>query len=271
MKKSELYGMIGSTITLLLLLILLLFIYLPGLKQPEEEGIMVSFGDAIDGSGMVQQPTTTPVATPPPPPSTPPVSATKPSNEDLMKQQDNSVALAEQRRKEQERREQQRQEQQRLEQQRLEQQRIEQERLAAARAEAERKRKEQEAIDRANAAMSGTFGGGGNTGSGTTQGSGTQGNPVGQGSSGGNSWSLSGRSLIGQLARPNYVNNVEGRITVNIRVDAAGNVIGATIGSPTNISDPETRNAAMEAARRTKFSSSSGVSQGSITYNFVLR
>ena len=85
-------------------------------------------------------------------------------------------------------------------------------------------------------------------GSGNTTGSNTQGNPAGSGSSGGNSWSLNGRSLNGRLVSPRYDNDVEGKVTVNIRVDESGNVISASVGSPTNISDQETRNAAVSAA-----------------------
>ena len=63
----------------------------------------------------------------------------------------------------------------------------------------------------------------------------------------------------------------EGRITVNIRVDANGNVTSASVGSPTNISSTELRNAAISAAKATKFTSGNGVAAGTITYNFRLR
>jgi TonB family protein len=93
---------------------------------------------------------------------------------------------------------------------------------------------------------------------------------LGKGNSDGNSWSLSGRSLTGRLVSPSYDKNVEGKITVNIRVNESGNVISATIGSPTTISDAQTRNAAISAAKLTRFSSGREVSSGSITYNFKL-
>jgi TonB family protein len=73
------------------------------------------------------------------------------------------------------------------------------------------------------------------------------------------------------LSKPSYENNIEGRITVSIRVDANGKVIGATIGSPTNISDVKTRNAAVNAAKSTRFTAGNGISTGSITYNFRLK
>ncbi|MBP8023042.1 MAG: TonB family protein [Paludibacter sp.] len=251
MKKSELYGSAGSMTFMVLLLLFLFLLFMPGTKMPEEEGIMVSFGDAIEGGGPMQevQPETKPVETSPPP-----ASATKPVKQDLMTQDDNSLAIAEQKKKEREARE-----------------AAERERKEQARIEAERKRKEQEAIDKANALMGGMGSNTGSTGSGSTSGNTSQGNPLGSGSSGGNSWSLNGRSLSGRLVQPSYNSNEEGRITVNIRVDANGNVTSASVGSPTNISSTELRNAAISAAKATKFTSGNGVAAGTITYNFRLR
>ena len=251
MKKSELYGSAGSMTFMVLLLLFLFLLFMPGTKMPEEEGIMVSFGDAIEGGGPMQevQPETKPVETSPPP-----ASASKPVKQDLMTQDDNSLAIAEQKKKEREARE-----------------AAERERKEQARIEAERKRKEQEAIDKANALMGGMGSNTGSTGSGSTSGNTSQGNPLGSGSSGGNSWSLNGRSLSGRLVQPSYNSNEEGRITVNIRVDANGNVTSASVGSPTNISSSELRNAAVAAAKATKFTSGNGVAAGTITYNFRLR
>ena len=251
MKKSELYGSAGSMTFMVLLLLFLFLLFMPGTKMPEEEGIMVSFGDAIEGGGPMQevQPETKPVETSPPP-----ASATKPVKQDLMTQDDNSLAIAEQKKKEREARE-----------------AAERERREQARIEAEKKRKEQEAIDKANALMGNMGSNTGSTGSGSTSGNTSQGNPLGSGSSGGNSWSLNGRSLSGRLVQPSYNSNEEGRITVNIRVDANGNVTSASVGSPTNISSSELRNAAISAAKATKFTSGNGVAAGTITYNFRLR
>ena len=82
---------------MVLLLLFLFLLFMPGTKMPEEEGIMVSFGDAIEGGGPMQevQPETKPVETSPPP-----ASATKPVKQDLMTQDDNSLAIAEQKKKE---------------------------------------------------------------------------------------------------------------------------------------------------------------------------
>lgn len=255
MSNSEKYGLIGSVISTALLILLLFLIVMPGLKTPEDEGIMISFGNADDGAGVTQTPAATPQPEPPAPkPSTPAAPKVTPKD-DLMTQKDPSVlAIEEQKKKE------------RLEREAIERQRREEEQRIA-----EQKRKEQEAIDKANSSMSGLFGSGGTTGSGNTSGNTTQGNPAGKGTSGGNSWSLSGRSLSGTLAKPSYNEDVEGVITVQIRVDASGNVISATIGTPTTISIATLRSAALSAARSTKFSSGTGIATGTITYNFRLR
>ena len=102
-------------------------------------------------------------------------------------------------------------------------------------------------------------------------GDGTRGNPFGKGTSNGNTWSLEGRTLSGNISKPAYRENVEGKITVRIRVDDNGNVISATIGSPTTIADESLANSTLESARRTKFSSGKGIAIGQIVYHFKLR
>ena len=257
MKKSNIYGIIGSTVSCIILFLLLWLVVMPTIAPtpPEDEGIMVSFGDNIDGSGMTETP-----AEQPSPAVTPPAPTVKPVKQDFVTQTDNSLVIAEQKKKDKDRKE----------KEAIENQRIEAANRAATEAAADKKRKEQLAIDKANA-MNGMFGNNNSSGSGTGSGDTRQGNPVGKGNSGGNSWSLNGRSLTGRLVSPNYNRDVEGKITVNIRVDENGNVVSATIGSPTTISDAETRNAATSAARNTRFTAGKGVSGGSITYNFNLK
>lgn len=140
------------------------------------------------------------------------------------------------------------------------------EREAAERA---RKQKEAEAIAKANA-MGNLFGktnGTNTSGDGTAQGSGSKGNPVGHGSSGGNSWSLSGRGIKGTLPQPSNDFQQEGRVLVEIRVNAAGNVISAVVKGG-NISDKATQQLALEAARKAKFTEGDHDQIGTITYNF---
>jgi TonB family protein len=249
MQKSDVYGVIGMIISCLLVFLLLWFVMMPNNVVEEEEGIIVSFGNAVDGGGMEE----TYVAEQPSTPSVP--VPQRPNNrEELLTQEDPSVAIAEQQKREQER----------LAREKIERERKEQQRLEEIR------RKEQEAIDNANT-LTNVFGNNAQQGSGNASGETPQGNPVGQGISGGNAWSLSGRSLIGNLATPSYNKNVEGKITVNIRVDDSGKVIGASIGSPSTISDKSIRDEAIKAALKTRFSSGTGISAGTITYNFKLR
>lgn len=262
MSKSQIYGVIGSAVACVLVLLLLLFVYMGTVQEPEDEGIMVSFGDTETGAGYgeKQETVATPVA-PLPTPSTP-------SNNDLMTQDEESLALQEQR-KEDARKKAEQAELQRK--QREEQARLEAERIAKEKAEAERQRKEQEAIDNASK-LGGLFGSNqGSTGTGNTTGNTREGNPAGQGTSGGHSWSLNGRDLQGKLTEPSYENNVEGTVVVVIRVNEAGAVISATVGAGTTISDTATRNAAMRAAKTAKFTTGKNEVSGTITYKFKLK
>lgn len=256
MERSKIYGIIGSALFCLLTFLILWFVFMPtAVIPPEDEGIMVSFGDDMDGLGFGDmiagvQEMQTPTAPPP----------QRAEQQELITQQtERSVVVPKQQPKLGTIRQVTEQNLQRQEQQRR------QAEVAAA------ERQKQEAAARSENLVGSAFGSGGGTGSGTTNGDTHQGNPAGSGTSGGHGWSLSGRSLVGMLVTPDYPSNVEGRITVSIRVDASGRVTTTSIGSPTNISDSQTRSAALSAARNTRFSSGGGVSVGTITYNFRLR
>ena len=252
MKKADIYGITGSVLSCIMLFLLLWLVVIP-MSNPEkqdDEGIMVSFGETLDGAGS----NPTPVAEPTPAKAIP-VSTPKPVKQEYMTSTDpNALAIAEKKKKD------------KKEKETLEKQRLEDLRIAN-----EKKKKEQDAINNVSNAMSGAFGSGGTTGSGTTSGTGTQGNPAGKGTSGGNSWSLEGRSLSGEIVRPSYDKDLEGKITVRIIVDMNGNVTSASIGLPTTISDKATRNAAIAAAKRTRFTSGKSNALGSITYDFNLK
>jgi TonB family protein len=284
--KSNLYGLLGSALSCIILFFIMWFYIMPhtSIIQPvEEEGIMVSFGDNENAGGMgssaeplaapeeeVLAPVVEQKAT-----VTKPVSAAK---EELITSNDEANAIAEKIQKDKDRK----QKDQDLKQK----QQLEQQRIAAENRISQQKRKEQDAINKAGATVNGLFANGSKTsgtGNGTGSGNGTgtgsgngseagiQGNPAGHGNLGGNSWSLSGRSLTGRLVSPTYDNDVEGKVTVNIRVDENGRVSSASIGSPTTISDTSTRNAALAAATNTRFSTGSGTVMGVITYNFKLK
>ncbi len=255
LEKSKLYGLISALLFSLLLFLFLWFVYMPYNERPQDEGIMVSFGDYFEGSGLgeaiagVEDFETTPTSVP-----------QKAVEQELITQEsEKSLVLP----KQDEKSETQKRKEAELERQRQ----AEQARRAAIAAEEKRK---QEAAAKSESLIGGAFGNKG-AGSGTTTGDTREGNPVGSGISGGHGWSLSGRSLKGSLATPNYPSNVEGRITVNIRVDESGRVVGTSIASSSNISDAQTRKAAEDAAKRTTFTAGSGVASGTITYNFRLK
>ena len=228
---------IGTVLFLLLVLLLLWFVRIYAVAPEQEEGIELAFleeeipetgGYPSDAPNPSPVPEDAPAA-PAAPAVTQPTPATPPT-----------LAI-ERARKEKEERE------------------------AAERA---RKQKEAEAIAKANA-MSSLFGNTDNSenvGSGS-QGAGQKGNPVGHGSSGGNSWSLSGRGIKGTLPKPANTFNQEGRVIIEIRVNAAGNVISATIKGGT-ISDKQTQQLALDAARKAKFTEGDHDQIGTITYNF---
>lgn len=271
--KAKIESSFLTALIMALLFLLLWYVAIDAPRETEEEGIEVAFGDSEDGGGSepeaVPMPTQPIAQTPPPAPQAP-------SENDLMVQDDEeSLALAKQREEERKKRAEQEEliRKQREEQARLEaEQRAEQQRIAEE--QARKAAEEQAKRDNANNLMAGMFGNNqqGAQGSGTTQGASQQGgqNPVGHGSVGGNSWSLAGRN-IKALPKPSTQFNQGGKVVVNIQVNSAGKVISATIGEGTNVSDYQTKQVALEAARKAEFSPSENKIQvGTITYTFKL-
>ena len=265
-QKRHIIASIGTVLFMLLLFLLLWFIKLTAFKPEEEEGVEVAFGEVADAGGyMAEQSEAVPMPAPVP---AAPQSASSPSDNDLMTQEDEeSLALRrEQEKKERERKEAEAAEKQR---QREEQARLEEERKAREAAEAAQRAKEAEAIAKANQFGS-LFGQTGNTqGSGSSQGSGQRGNPVGHGSSGGHNWSLKGRDIKGEVPQPSNNFKQEGKVIVEIRVNAAGQVVNATIKGG-DVSDKQTQQLALDAARKAKFTEGEHDQIGTITYIFKL-
>lgn len=83
---------------------------------------------------------------------------------------------------------------------------------------------------------------------------------------------LRGRGLVGNLPVPSYPGNVSGKIVIRVTVDQNGRVTSATYepkGSTS--SDAALIAAAVEAAKRARFTESRSFAQGgTITYNFRL-
>lgn len=107
---------------------------------------------------------------------------------------------------------------------------------------------------------------------GSTEGNSTQGKPTGTGSYG--TWDLGGRDMLGELPRPAYEGiQDEGRVVVTITVNPDGDVIDTRINNRTNTTNLQLRNAAEQAARKTKFNAITGENNqtGTITYYFKLK
>lgn len=246
-KKSEKIAFTGTLVSFILLLLLLLFVFLPG-NKPEEEGMMVSFGEFENGAGSETEPKSVTA-------SSASASNPNPSNEDYLTQEDLSVSMNNKKVSSQ------------VNTQMKLDPKLREAELKQQRDESLRAQREKEAVEKANQ-MDGLFGNQSGAGQGTTTGSEVKGNPAGKGNQDGNSWSLNGRNLAGRLAIPEYNSAVEGVITIQIKVDNDGSVVGATVGKPTTISEQVLRNAALSAAKRTQFTAGSSVAIGSITYYF---
>ena len=270
--KAKIESGVLTTLIMALIFLLLWFIAVDAQHEQEEQGVEIAFGDNEDGGGSEAEALPMPAV---PVQQAPPPTPQAPSENDLVVQEDEeSLALAKQREEEKKKRAEQQEliRKQREEQARLEaERRAEEQRLAEE--QARRAAEEQEKRDKA-AALGGLFGNNqqGAQGSGSTQGAAQQGgqNPVGHGSIGGNSWSLAGRN-IKALPKPSTQFNQGGKVVVNIQVNSEGKVISATIGEGTNVSDYQTKQVALEAARKAEFSPSDNKIQvGTITYTFKL-
>ena len=271
-KKAKIESGLLTAAIMALLLMMLWYVSVEAPRETEEEGVEVAFGDNENGGGAEPEAVPMPAE---PVTQAPPPTPQAPSENDLVVQDDEeSLALAKQREEERKHRAEQ---QELIRKQREEQARLEAERRAEEQRLAEERARqaaiEQEKRDKA-AALGGLFGNNqqGAQGSGTTQGASQQGsqNPVGHGSMGGNSWSLTGRN-IKALPRPSTQFNQEGRVVVDIQVNSEGKVISATIGEGTTVGDYQTCQVALEAARKAEFSASDNKIQvGKITYTFKL-
>lgn len=254
-KKTERHIIASlGTLIVMSLLFLLLWVLRLSAVVPEEEGVEIEFAElneeeftepASRGSSYVEQPTEAAPAAPSSPAkeiNTRPEPSSAP--EHIMSEEE-TLAL-ERARKEKEERE------------------------AAERA---RKQKEAEAIARAQQ-MGNLFGkteGTNTEGDGSSQGAGQKGNPVpGKGNDGGNSWSLTGRGLKGTLPLPANNFKQEGTVIVRIRVNAAGQVISATVIGG-DLSDKQTHQLAIDAAYKAKFTEGDHDQIGTITYIFKVK
>ena len=251
--KRHIIASVGTALFMFLLFLLLWFVYITAYVPEEEEGVEIAFGEVEEAGGyMAEQSEAMPL--PAPEPAAPVQPASPVEEEMLTSEEQEALALDEAKKK----------------REAEEKARLEAERKAREAAEAEKKAKETEAIAKANQFGS-LFGQSGNTtGSGDSQGNGQKGNPIGHGSVGGNSWSLAGRGIKGTLPTPSNNFKQEGKVVVQIRVNAAGQVIDARETTGGTISDKQTVQLALEAARKAKFTEGDHDQIGTITFIFKL-
>ena len=271
--KPHIIAAVGTIVAMALLFLLLYLLSINAPVRVEDGGIEITFGNADDGGGM---PNMAPLMPQPQAEADPaPATPSRPSDNDLMVQEDDEdlLALAKQREEDAKRHA---AEEELIRQQREEEARIEAERQAREKALAEKRAREQEAIARAQQAMAGfgqttsAVGANGDNAS-TADASGVKGNPVGKGfgSMNSNTWTLHGRDCKA-LPKPAEDFNQAGRVVVNIMVNEAGDVVATSIGDGTNISDRKTQQLALDAARRAKFTKGDKPQRGSIVYTFKL-
>ncbi|MDR1879879.1 MAG: energy transducer TonB [Tannerellaceae bacterium] len=276
--KDDIYSVVGTVIFHLAILLILGLTVLKTVVPEEEEGVLVNFGNLNAAAGTFEPRYTghvSPQETTPPPPTPPQVPA---PHENLVTQDvEESVSLADAKKKEEERK----REEERIRREAQERERVRREEAERKRLAEEQRKKEEAISDR----VAGAFGAG-NADSGSRgeaeAGTGVQGNPFGNSNQGANtgqggygSFNLNGRTLAGsgQLPRPEYTVQEEGRIVIDITVDPKGNVISAQIGKGTNIDSTSMRNSALKAARQAKFNSINGTNNqsGTITYRYRLQ
>lgn len=281
-RKQRLISLSITIVFHALIVILLLIFGFPKIEPQEESGILVMVGYEAEASGtapaqgepMVQpaESAPTPAVTPPTPPTeAPPM---------ISQEVEEAPAIAEQKKEQEKSKEEEKRKQE-------EAQRLAEEQRRAQEAEAERQRaleeerkRQEEAIRNLAANAFGNTGAGGNAASsGTaTTGDGVQGSPNGNstsgatsGSPGWGSYDLGGRGLRGSLPKPAFNVNSSGIVVVTIAVNASGDVTAANISPKgTTTTDRTLRDAALSAARKTRFETKAGteIQYGTITYRF---
>lgn len=291
-RKSNLTGIAGSLIFFVVLLLILLFCSLSRIVPDSEEGLAVSLGvDEVGGEGFfeptpaseIEEPVES--ATAAETPTSEPIAG----NEDLVTQDiEESYQAPEVKKKVEKTQEQIERERKLAEEKKKKEAELKEKKRLEAEAKAKREAEERMAEEirqkaknvfggngsggLGNADNSTGNGGGGSTGSagnvnGDTNNSGTKGSAK---SGSGVSWSLGGRSLVGELSKPQCRMTEEGEIVMQITVDKDGNVISAEPVRGTKVVDQAMREAARKAAMKAKFNPNpKGNNQvGTITYKF---
>lgn len=289
MKISKIAGIIG---TLLLHILLLLFLWWYNLSLPpqqEEGGVPVMLGNTELAQGDADPYTMTEVDVLPQPeaevPEEVPASPEPEVKQPLITQHEESPVKV---KKEEPKKEApKKKEEKKVEKKKETPKEVKQEKpkeQPKEKTEAEKRAEaEKAAAAAASSKIAGAFGKGSKMGSkGDGQsGTGIQGSPTGNsdtgnatGVGGTGTYDLNGRSLgPGGLPMPIYNVQDEGRVVVTIVVDPQGRVVSTSINKRTNTVNPQLRKAALDAARKARFNTISGVDNqsGTITYYFKLK
>lgn len=87
------------------------------------------------------------------------------------------------------------------------------------------------------------------------------------------SYRMEDRYVSSKVRLPDYLGDQEGKIVVNITIDALGDVKTTSVGSETTITDEDVIEASRKAALQTDFNyySGAGIQEGTITYTFKKR
>lgn len=273
--KSKIVGLAGTLIFHVLLILLLFLITYKHPIVDELGGVLVQFGNVNMAQGTFEPKNTGEVPEVQPVKPVPVVPPVKPEvkEELLVQNQEETVALEEERKKKE-----------KIKKEEAEQRRIEAEQRKKEDLEKKRVEEEKRKALAIQNKVTGAFGSGtvkdGNQGT-STSGTGNQGNPFGNsttgktdGVGGMGSYDLDGRSIGGEgLPMPSYQAQDEGKIVISITVDPNGNVISTEIGKGTTIDNSTLRKDALSAAKRAKFNSITGTNNqvGTITYRFNLK
>lgn len=290
-KKSKIAGIVGTVVLHVLLLLFLWWYTLSLPPKQEEGGVPVMLGNTDIAQGDADPYTMTEVDVLPQPEAPMPESAPEPKSEPEIKQplitQDEEAPVKvkkETPKKETPKKNENKKSEKKTVDKNVEppkdikQQKPKEKTEAEKRAEAEKA-----AAEAASNKIAGAFGKGskmGSKGDGQT-GNGIQGSPTGNGATGKTTgvggtgtFDLNGRSLgPGGLPMPVYNVQDEGRVVVTIIVNPQGQVVSASINKRTNTVNPSLRKAALDAARKARFNTISGVDNqsGTITYYFKLK
>ncbi len=249
-------GVIGTVIANMIILLILIFSgFTTPLPLPEEEGIMIDFGDSPTGWGKVEP--TVQKVTPKPKPTPKPVEQESNMTQDY----EESVQT---------------------EPETTPQEKVEE--VEEVIEEPEEEKEEERQVDPNALFQNNTSNEESSSSEGISGGEGNQGRPDGDPNSnqytghgagtGGIGYSLAGRKPKG-LPKPIYKSNEQGIVVVKIVVDRTGKVISAIPGVKGSTTvDSALLQAAKQAALNTKFDKKTTAptkQTGTITYNFVLK